>query len=68
MRAAVYYETGGPEVFRYEEVPDPALRPGGVIVEVRAVGIQVDAGNPRGFGCYIPGDAKPGSRAASVVR
>ena len=34
MRAAVYYETGGPEVFRYEEVPDPALRPGGVIVEV----------------------------------
>ena len=23
MKAAVYYETGGPEVFRYEEVPDP---------------------------------------------
>src|SRR2546421_104719 len=22
MKAAVYYETGGPEVFRYEEVPD----------------------------------------------
>ena len=40
MRAAVYYETGGPEVFRYEEVPDPALRPGGVVLEVRAVGIQ----------------------------
>jgi len=40
MRAAVYYETGGPDVFRYEEVPDPTLRPGGVIVEVHAVGIQ----------------------------
>ncbi len=40
MRAAVYYETGGPEVFRHEEVPDPVLRPSGVIVEVQAVGIQ----------------------------
>ena len=25
MRAAVYYETGPPEVFRYEDVPDPDL-------------------------------------------
>jgi len=40
MRAAVYYETGGPEVFVYEEVPDPDLRPSGVLIEVRAVGIQ----------------------------
>ena len=24
MKAAVYYETGGPEVFRYEDVADPA--------------------------------------------
>ena len=40
MRAAVYYETGGPEVLRHEEVPDPVLRPGGVIVGVEAVSIQ----------------------------
>ncbi|HKA85416.1 MAG TPA: zinc-binding alcohol dehydrogenase family protein [Acidimicrobiales bacterium] len=40
MKAAVYDRTGGPEVFRYEEVPDPELRPGGVIVEVQAVGVQ----------------------------
>ena len=40
MKAAVYYETGGPEVFRIEEVPDPALRPGGVLIEVGAVSIQ----------------------------
>jgi len=25
MKAAVYYEVGGPEVFRYEEVADPPL-------------------------------------------
>jgi len=25
MKAAVYYENGGPEVFKYEEVADPPL-------------------------------------------
>lgn len=40
MKAAVYYETGGPEVFRYEEVPDPQVRPGRVLIEVQAVSIQ----------------------------
>jgi NADPH2:quinone reductase len=40
MKAAVYDRTGGPEVFRYEEVRDPELRPGGVVVEVQAVGVQ----------------------------
>lgn len=36
----MYYETGGPEVFRFEEVPDPELRPGGLLLAVGAVGIQ----------------------------
>jgi len=40
MKAAVYDQTGGPEVFRYAEVPDPELQPGGVIIEVQAVGVQ----------------------------
>ncbi len=40
MKAAVYYQTGGPEVFRYEDVPDPQLRPGGIVIEVKAAGIQ----------------------------
>jgi NADPH2:quinone reductase len=40
MKAAAYHRTGGPEVFEYVDVPDPALRPGGVIIEVAAVGIQ----------------------------
>jgi len=30
MKAAVYYENGGPEVLRYEDVPDPACPPNGV--------------------------------------
>lgn len=40
MKAAVYDQTGGPDVLRYEDVPDPDLRPGGVLIEVGAVGIQ----------------------------
>jgi len=36
----VFYETGGPDVFRYEEVPDPELRPGGLLVRVAAIGVQ----------------------------
>jgi NADPH2:quinone reductase len=40
MRAAVYYETGGPEVFVYEEVPEPELRPSGVLIDVEAIGVQ----------------------------
>lgn len=40
MRAAVYYETGSPEVFRYEEVPDPECFPGSVVVRVEAVSIE----------------------------
>ncbi len=40
MKAAVYYETGGPDVFRYEEVPDPSVGPGDVLVRVEAVSIE----------------------------
>ncbi len=40
MKAAVYDRTGGPEVFRYADVPDPELHPEGVIIEVGAVGVQ----------------------------
>ena len=40
MKAAVYYQTGDPSVFRYEDIPDPECRPGGVIIEVKAIGIQ----------------------------
>jgi NADPH2:quinone reductase len=40
MKAAVYYENGGPEVFRYEDVPDPECHPKGVVVRVEAVSIE----------------------------
>jgi len=40
MKAAVYYENGGPEVLKYEDVPDPVCHPKGVIIKVEAVSIE----------------------------
>lgn len=40
MKAAVYYETGGPDVFRFEDVPDPEVGPEDLLVEVAAVSIE----------------------------
>jgi NADPH:quinone reductase len=40
VKAAVYYETGGPEVFRYEDVPDPVAGPDELLVRVEAVSIE----------------------------
>ncbi|HEY1828955.1 MAG TPA: zinc-binding alcohol dehydrogenase family protein [Acidimicrobiales bacterium] len=40
MKAAVYYETGAPEVLRYEDVPDPVPGPGDVLVQVEAISIE----------------------------
>ncbi len=40
MKAAVYYETGGPEVLRYEDVPDPAMAANEILVRVEAVSIE----------------------------
>jgi NADPH2:quinone reductase len=40
VKAAVYYETGGPDVFRYEEVPDPVVRGNEILIRVEAVSIE----------------------------
>ncbi|MHB8682311.1 MAG: quinone oxidoreductase family protein [Acidimicrobiales bacterium] len=40
MKAAVYYETGAPTVFRYEDVPDPEAGSGQILVDVQAVSIE----------------------------
>jgi NADPH2:quinone reductase len=40
VRAAVYYETGAPEVFRYEEVADPVVGPSELLVKVEAISIE----------------------------
>jgi NADPH2:quinone reductase len=40
MKAAVYYETGAPDVFRYEEVADPVAGPNDVLLKVSFVSVE----------------------------
>jgi NADPH2:quinone reductase len=40
MKAAVYYETGPPDVFRYEDVDDPVCGPGTVLIDIEAISIE----------------------------
>ena len=40
MKAAVIYENGGPDVLRYEDVPDPECPEGWVLIDVEAISIE----------------------------
>jgi NADPH2:quinone reductase len=40
VKAAVYYETGGPDVFRYEDVADPTMAGHEMLVQVEAISIE----------------------------
>lgn len=68
MKAAVYYETGAPSVFRYEEVPDPICRPGGVVIEIKAIGIQGGDTLHRQGGVLATTPHVVGYQAAGIIR
>jgi NADPH2:quinone reductase len=68
VKAAVYDRTGGPDVFRYVDVPDPELRLGGVLVEVGAVGVQGGDVLHRQRGEIPSSPHIVGYQAAGVVR
>ncbi len=68
MKAAVFYEIGGPEVFKYEDVDDPVVRPGGLLVEVAAVGIQGGDLLHRQGGVLATTPHVVGYQASGVVR
>jgi NADPH:quinone reductase len=40
MKAAVIYENGGPDVLKYEDLPDPECPDGFVLVDVEAISIE----------------------------
>jgi NADPH2:quinone reductase len=55
MHAVVIHETGGPEVLRYEEVPDPVPGDGEVLVRVEAAGVNhFDLGRRAGMATEFP--------------
>ncbi len=68
MKAAVYYETGAPDVFRYEDVPDPPLHPQGVLIDVQAIAIEGGDVLNRAGGAMTSKPHIVGYNCAGVVR
>lgn len=67
MKAAVYYQTGGPEVFKYEDVPDPVCGPKEVRIETRAISVEGGDVLSRGYGELPRSPFIVGYTAAGVV-
>jgi NADPH:quinone reductase len=53
MKAAAHRQPGGPEILRYDDVPDPVTAPGGVLVWGEAISIE-GGGFPSGLGDQEP--------------
>jgi len=68
MKAAVYDQNGGPEVLRYADVPDPTVRAGGLLLEVKAIGIQGGDLINRREGRLVTVPHVVGYQASGVVR
>ncbi len=68
MKAAVYYQNGGPDVFRYEDVPDPACPPNGVVIHVQATGIEGGDVLNRAGGALVTKPHVVGYNCAGVIR
>jgi NADPH2:quinone reductase len=68
MKAAVYYETGGPEVFRYEDVPDPVCDRGGVLIDVGAISVEGGDTLHRAGGVMAARPHIVGYQCAGIVR
>lgn len=68
MKASVYYKTGGPEVLQYEEVPEPQLRKGGVLIDVAAIAIQGGDTLNRTGGLMAATPHIVGYQASGIVR
>ncbi|HEY5156276.1 MAG TPA: NADPH:quinone oxidoreductase family protein [Acidimicrobiales bacterium] len=69
MRAVVCQEIGPPSALRVEDAPPPVLRPGGLLVEVEAAGVNyVDALFVQGrYQIKPPVPFTPGSEIAGTV-
>jgi NADPH:quinone reductase len=68
VKAAAYTKTGGPEVLEYVDVPDPDLRPGGVLIAVEAVSVQGGDLLHRAGGAMASNPHVVGYQAAGRVR
>lgn len=67
MKAAVYDHPGGPEVFRYQEMPDPQLTSDGVLVAVEAISVEGGDTLHRAGGEVVSAPHIVGYQAAGTV-
>ncbi|RKG87133.1 quinone oxidoreductase family protein [Corallococcus terminator] len=69
MKAIRYHQVGGPEVLRWEDVPEPTPGPGEVLLRVHAAGVNfADTERRRGlYDAQAPLPRILGSEAAGVV-
>ncbi len=69
MKAIRVHEFGGPEVMRFEEIPEPELGPDQVLIKVYAVGVNpVDTYIRSGTYAIKPSlPYTPGSDASGTV-
>ena len=67
MKAVQISQTGGPEVLRYVDVPDPAAGAGEALIDVKAIGVNYAEIQARVGLVPTTLPAIPGSEAAGVV-
>lgn len=68
MNSIRVHKTGGPEVLRIEEIPDPAPGPGELLVNIEAIGVNFIEIYQREGLYTVPRPFTPGSEAAGTVR
>lgn len=66
MKAAIYHQAGGPDVFRYEDVADPVPAADEILIRVEA--ISIEGGDLVGRRDLAPGENEvPGYAAAGEI-
>lgn len=68
MNSIRVHKTGGPEVLRIEELPDPAPGPGELVVNIEAIGVNFIEIYQREGVYTVQRPFTPGSEAAGTVR
>ena len=68
MNSIRVHKTGGPEVLRIEELPDPAPGPGELVVNIEAIGVNYLEIYQREGLYTVQRPFTPGSEAAGTVR
>lgn len=68
MKGVRAYEVGGPEVLKYEDMPEPTPAPGEAIIEIRNIGVNyTDVSSRKGTNPPAAFPWTPGREASGVV-